>query len=155
MKIGWIALLGDHKLRGAARSRLEILNDIYLSAAAPQQAALGGLITAGESMRPQILSRVAGNYATLRKAMDGSGGCRVLPCEGGWNAVVKLPGGLGDEECAAGLLDEAGVYCYPGYFFDFEEDDVIVVSLLPEPAEFAEGIDAAAGWIGGSASGQG
>jgi hypothetical protein len=60
---------------------------------------------------------------------------------------VRLPGGLGDEECAVGVLDEAGVYCYPGFFFDFEEDDVMVVSLLPPAEEFTAGAAAMAGWI--------
>lgn len=147
VKIGWIALRGDHKLRVAARSRLEILNDVYLSAGTPAQAALGELIAAGAEVRAEILARVTGNYAALRGALDGFAGCRVLPCEGGWNAVVRLPAGLGDEECAAGALDEAGVYCYPGYFFDFEEDDVIVVSLLPQAEEFSEGVAKLAEWL--------
>jgi alanine-synthesizing transaminase len=148
VKIGWIALRGDNKLRSAARSRLEILNDVYLSAGTPAQAALPELIGAGAEVRPQIMERVKGNYAALRSSLDGIAGCRVLPCEGGWNAVVRLPGGLGDEECAVGVLDEAGVYCYPGFFFDFEEDDVMVVSLLPPADEFSEGVAVMAGWIG-------
>lgn len=148
VKIGWIALRGDHKLRAAARSRLEILNDVYLSAGTPAQAALPELIAAGAEVRAEILGRVTGNYATLRGALDGVAGCSVLPCEGGWNTVVRLPAGLGDEECAAGVLDEAGVYCYPGFFFDFEEDDVMVVSLLPPAEEFGEGVAAMSGWIG-------
>jgi alanine-synthesizing transaminase len=147
VKIGWIALRGDHKLRVAARSRLEILNDVYLSAGTPAQAALPELIDAGALVRPEILARVTANYAALRSSLDGVAGCRVLPCEGGWNAVVRLPGGLGDEECAVGVLDEAGVYCYPGFFFDFEEDDVMVVSLLPPAEEFTAGAAAMAGWI--------
>jgi aspartate/methionine/tyrosine aminotransferase len=147
VKIGWIALRGDNKLRSAARSRLEILNDVYLSAGTPAQAAVQELIVAGAEVRPQIMERVKGNYAALRNALDGIAGCRVLPCEGGWNAVVQLPGGLGDEECAVGLLDEAGVYCYPGFFFDFEEDDVLVVSLLQRAEEFLEGVVKIAGWI--------
>ena len=49
------------------------------------------------------------------------------------------------------IYSEAGVYCYPGYFFDFEEDDVVVVSLLPPAEEFRDGVDAMAGWIGANA----
>jgi aspartate/methionine/tyrosine aminotransferase len=155
VKLGWIALQGDHKLRVAARSRLEVLNDVFLSAGTPAQVALPELIDAGAGVRSQILERMTGNYAALRTALDGVAGCQVLPCEGGWNAVVRLPGGLGDEECAVGLLDEAGVYCYPGFFFDFEEDDVMVVSLLPPAGEFSEGAAAMAGWIGANSGRQG
>ena len=151
VKVGWIALRGEPKLLAAARSRLEILNDIYLSVNTPAQAALPELLAAGATVRAEIRERTAGNFAQLVKTLDGASGCSVLPCESGWNAVVRLPGGLGDEECAQGLLDETGVYCYPGYFFDFEEDDVVVVSLLPPPEEFRDGVNAMAGWIGANA----
>ncbi len=147
VKVGWIALRGEGKLLAAARSRLEILNDIYLSVNTPAQAAFPKLLEAGATVRREIRKRTAENLGLLGKTLDGASGCSVLPCEGGWNAVLRLPGGLGDEECAQGLLDEAGVYCYPGYFFDFEEDDVVVVSLLPPPEEFRDGVNAMAGWI--------
>lgn len=152
MKIGWIAVRGNRKPRLEARSRLEILNDMFLSANTPAQAGLGKLLEAGASVRDGIRKRTADNLALLRESLDGVAGCRVLPCDGGWNAVVRLPGGLGDEECATGLLDETGVYCYPGYFFDFEEDDVIVVSLLPAREEFTEGMALMTEWISGAAA---
>ncbi len=155
MKLGWIALRGDRKIRLEARSRLEILNDMFLSANTPAQAGLGKLLEAGASVRDRIRKRTSDNLSLLRESLDGVAGCRVLPCDGGWNAVVRLPGGLGDEECAAGLLDESGVYCYPGYFFDFEEDDVIVVSLLPSKEEFTEGIALMTEWISGAAATRG
>jgi alanine-synthesizing transaminase len=32
------------------------------------------------------------------------------------------------------------VAVYPGYFFDFPSDGTLVLSLLPEPDTFAEGV---------------
>jgi hypothetical protein len=32
------------------------------------------------------------------------------------------------------------VLIHPGYFFDFATDDFLVLSLLPEPEAFAEGV---------------
>jgi hypothetical protein len=37
-------------------------------------------------------------------------------------------------------LREKHVLVQPGFFFDFEEDGWIVISLLQEPAFFAEGL---------------
>jgi alanine-synthesizing transaminase len=147
MKIGWIAIGGEPSLRSAARSKLEILNDIYLSANTPAMAALPELLDAGIGVRAEIVERISANFTRLKQLLDGVAGCSVLPAEGGWNAVVRLPGGIGDGECAEGLLDEAGVYCYPGYFFNFEEEDVVVVSLLPRQEVFTEGVTEMAGWI--------
>ena len=39
------------------------------------------------------------------------------------------------------LLGEHGVLVQPGYFFDFESEAFLVVSLLTEPETFAEGIE--------------
>jgi hypothetical protein len=35
---------------------------------------------------------------------------------------------------------EEGVLVHPGYFYDFDEDGVVVVSLLPDPGVFAQGV---------------
>lgn len=149
VKLGWIVVLGGKDPVAEASSRLEILNDIYLSAGTPAQAGLAELLEAGGSVRRQIRERIGANFAALREGLDGIAGCRVLPCSGGWNVVVRLPAGREDEEFSEGLLDEAGVYCHPGYFFDFGEENVIVVSLLPPPTEFTAGLRAIGEYLRG------
>jgi hypothetical protein len=46
---------------------------------------------------------------------------------------------VGEEELALALLRRDGVAVHPGYFFDFPRDGVLVLSLLPEPAQFRAG----------------
>jgi len=140
MKIGWIAVTGGGPSAADATSRLEILNDTYLSANTPAQAALPDLLAAGDLVRPRILERVRNNLSLLREVLGAVPGCVVLPVDGGWNAVVRLPGGISDAECTESLLREDGVYCYPGYFFDFDEDNVIILSLIVPSVEFGEGV---------------
>ena len=38
------------------------------------------------------------------------------------------------------LLEERDVLVHPGYFFDFPREAHLVLSLLPEPPVFAEGV---------------
>ena len=38
------------------------------------------------------------------------------------------------------MIREDGVVVHPGYFFDFEGDGFLVLSLLPETALFGEGV---------------
>ena len=45
-----------------------------------------------------------------------------------------------EEEWALALLEGSGVLVQPGYFYDFESEAFLVVSLLTEPGVFAEGI---------------
>jgi aspartate/methionine/tyrosine aminotransferase len=45
-----------------------------------------------------------------------------------------------DEDWALRLLEEDGVLVQPGYFFDLTLGATLVLSLLPEPAVFWEGV---------------
>ena len=47
---------------------------------------------------------------------------------------------LDDEDFAMRLLEERSVAVHPGYLFDFPGDGYLVLSLLPEPSTFAEGV---------------
>ena len=76
----------------------------------------------------------------LRAELAGRTDLELLEPEGGWSAVVRFSRPVPDEELALELLECAGVLVNPGYFFDFATDDFLVVSLLPEPGRFAEGV---------------
>jgi hypothetical protein len=45
-----------------------------------------------------------------------------------------------EEEWVLTLLSEAGVLVHPGYFFDFPAPTYLVLSLLPRPEVFREGV---------------
>ena len=68
-----------------------------------------------------------------------SASAQVLPVEGGWSAVIRVPRVMSDDELALALLDR-GVVVQPGYFFDFASDGYIVVSLLTNEDVFGAGI---------------
>jgi len=95
----------------------------------PVQWALPGLLRA--SVHRAILERVRENLAQVPEA---------LRVEGGWCAILRMPGERTDEEWAGYLLEERGVLTQPGYFFDLDGGPYLVVSLLTEPGTFAEGM---------------
>jgi aspartate/methionine/tyrosine aminotransferase len=64
----------------------------------------------------------------------------VLPVEGGWSAVMQVPQLRSEEALVLELLDKDDVLVHPGYFFDFEREAFLVVSLLGDPALFDRGI---------------
>jgi alanine-synthesizing transaminase len=138
LKLGWIVAGG----RDAARSvaALELVADTYLSVATPVQAALGELLALGLEVRAAIAARVAANRACLLTALPPASGCTLLPAEGGWSAILRLPASLSDEAWAAGLATDAGVLVQPGYFFDLRGGTFLVLSLLPAPDLFAAAI---------------
>jgi aspartate/methionine/tyrosine aminotransferase len=106
--------------------------DTFLSVNAPAQNALGAWLERKDAFTAEVLERVKQNFKTLR---DAAGPALEAP-EGGWYAVVPLPGGLTDEDAALRLLEEKNVLVHPGHFFELSREG-LVVSLLPEPALFA------------------
>ena len=138
LKLGWIVAGG----RDAARSvaALELIADTYLSVATPVQAALGELLALGAEVRAAIAARVAENRARLLAALPPESGCTLLPTEGGWSAILRVPASRSDEAWAAALATEAGVLVQPGYFFDLRGGTFLVLSLLPASDLFAAAI---------------
>jgi len=137
MKLGWIALNGRD--REQAMDALELIADTYLSVSTPAQVALPRLLELSGSILNEIRERTASNLARLRQAIHGSA-ATLLRTEGGWYAVLQVPRTRTEEEWTLKLLDESRVLVQPGFFFDFETEAYLVVSLLPEPATFAEGV---------------
>jgi alanine-synthesizing transaminase len=135
LKLGWIAAAGpgaDEAVR-----RLELIADTYLSVSSPVQLAAPELIAGRDTFQAAVQERLARNRAALAAARPAGAPWNVLRAEGGWSEVLSVPRSRSEEEWALALLD-AGVLVHPGYFFDFPSGAHLVLSLLPEPAAFAE-----------------
>jgi alanine-synthesizing transaminase len=139
MKLGWMAVSGPEGRKGEALSRLEIVGDTFLSVNTPVQVALPQFFEIGNSVRAGIRNRVSGNRLTLEQLGGRYSPWTLFGSEGGWNAIIQVPRTKTGEEWALSLLGDVGVYTHPGYFFEFQEDNVLVLSLLARPTEFREG----------------
>jgi hypothetical protein len=134
MKLGWIVAGGpDHE---PAMERLEWIADSYLSVSTPIQLALPQLL----KLRAPIRERTASNLAALRHRAAGST-VNVLNVEGGWYAVLQVPRTRSEEEWVLALLRDRDVLVQPGFFYDFETEAFLLVSLLTPPDVFAAGIE--------------
>jgi aspartate/methionine/tyrosine aminotransferase len=88
----------------------------------------------------QVMARVRKNLAELDRQLGGQKSCARLELEGGWYAVLRVPATRGDKDLAIELLTQKDVYVHPGHFFDFPGEGYLVVSLITDEQEFAEGI---------------
>jgi alanine-synthesizing transaminase len=141
IKLGWMAAAGPAPLVDAALARLEVVADAYLSVSTPVQIAAGALIARGGETREQIRARVAENYRELGALVREHPACTLLRVEGGWSAVVQVPAVRSEEALVLTLLEQDHVLVHPGYFFDFPNEAFLVLSLLPEPRLFRDGVD--------------
>jgi|SRR5579872_334577 len=139
MKLGWIVVSGPQTERNEAYERLELISDTYLSVGTPVQSAAAALLGARASIQDQIRRRTAANLALLRERMR-STPFGLLDVEGGWYAIVQAPRIRSEEVWVLELLRRHDVLVQPGFFFDFDREAYLVVSLLTPEAVFSEGL---------------
>ena len=135
LKLGWMAFYAPREKFEEIRAALEFVEDAYLSVSSPAQSLARPTLAASAAYESRIRERLLQNWNTLREAFPSKYCPEVL---GGWYAVVRL--GEDDEELTLRLLREKHVLVQPGFFFDFDEDGWVVISLLQEPAQFKEAI---------------
>jgi len=140
MKLGWIAVSGPDRLVAEALSKLELICDTYLNVATPVQVAAASLIEAGASIRAEIRARVSTNLATCRALAATRADITMLEPDAGWCVVLQVPATESEEHMVLRLLEARHVLVHPGYFFDFPTEAFLVLSLLPAPDVFAEGV---------------
>jgi aspartate/methionine/tyrosine aminotransferase len=139
MKLGWIVVSGPAEQRTEAYSRLELIADTYLSVGTPVQLAAGNLIEARHEVQKQIRMRTSKNLALLRARLQ-STAFGLLDVEGGWYAILQAPKIRTEEEWVLELLRRENVLVQPGFFYDFDREAFLVLSLLTPENVFEEGL---------------
>jgi len=127
MKLAWMVVNGPDELRNEANTRLELIADTFLSVGTPIQHALPKLLKFKDVIQDQIRARTRENLASLRRT-----GLRVLNVEGGWYGTVQVSRTRTEEEWVLFLLAEFDTLTQPGYFYDFDSEAFLVMSLLHE-----------------------
>jgi len=139
LKLGWIRVSGPSQKKAAALSALELIADNFLSVGTPVQIALPELLTVGAKIREAILLRIRANDALLRRMTADTPSVSLLPVEGGWSAVLRVPSTRSDDDLAIELLSQ-GVLVQPGHYFDFPAEGFLVLSLLTRPEDLETGV---------------
>ncbi|MBC7928384.1 MAG: pyridoxal phosphate-dependent aminotransferase [Bryobacteraceae bacterium] len=129
LKLGWIAVNDPAYLPG-----LELIADTFLSVGSPVQHALPALLDTRFEMQRQIRERTRANLGFLRSLRP-----RLLEPEAGWSAVIQVSPERTEEEWVLHLLTRHSVLVHPGYFYDFESEAFLVLSLLTNQKVFQEG----------------
>jgi len=144
MKVAWILAAGPPTTVTAALRGLETIADTYLSVTTPSQAALPGLLAAGEPRRQVLRARLRENRATACDILKQTP-VSVLPVEAGWSQLLKLPSLpsqelAADEDWALATLRRQHTLFHPGFFFDLVSGPFLVASLISEPATWTAGL---------------
>jgi len=140
MKLSWMIISGPKSLVEKAQARLEIIGDTYLSVGTPTQNSLERWFQCKDAIQKGIRQRIQHNLDFLQLQVKESLNCELLNIEGGWYAVLKIPE-INEEQWVLELLKNDHVFVHPGYFFDFDSEGYIILSLLPVCDTFKKGIN--------------
>jgi aspartate/methionine/tyrosine aminotransferase len=140
LKLGWVALSGEPERVDVATKRLVMIGDTYLSVNTPVQAGLGSIIESSTALTEEICKRAASNHRAIGDRLRGTP-ITLLTAQGGWNAILRMPGHRTDDEWALHLLAKSCVLSYPGHFFDLEGGVFLVVSLIVQEQKTVDYLD--------------
>jgi alanine-synthesizing transaminase len=141
LKLGWIAVSGPKDLVSRAKERLALITDAFLTVGSGAQLALPALLRHRRQFQDQVRCRLSDNYRYLATMLAAGSGPQLLERQGGWYAVIRHHLDTDDDEdLVCRLLSETGVLVHPGYFYDFQHNGCLVLSLLPLPAIFRSGV---------------
>ena len=140
LKLAWIVVDGPRRAVAPALRALDFVNDAYLSVATPVQLAAARLLEEGDAVATRIAERVRRNRATLGRRIAAQPVHSLLRTGGGWYAVVQVPATQSEETLVLDLIEHDRVVVHPGYLYDFPHEAFVVLSLLPEPRRFEDGV---------------
>ena len=87
------------------------------------------------------MSRVQENRQWLQAQLnERAPSISLLSLQGGWCATLRILAVKSEEEWVLEFLREDHVLVYPGYFFDFDREAYIILSLLPPAPIFQEAV---------------
>jgi len=141
MKLSWIVMSGPQGLVEKSQERMEVIADTFLSVNTPAQNALNQWLPLREGIQKEIIIRLKQNLEFIQKQAALTSSCQLLKSEGGWYVILKIPTTRTEEEWALKFLNKYHVFVHPGYFFDFQKEAYIVISLLPPHNVFQEGVE--------------
>ena len=134
LKLGWIRLSGPYSQMQQTAEALDEIADAYLSVNTPVALVLPDLLDLADSSIARITTRLTTNLATARTIF---GNTRIRTTYGGWMMLLDVPPLMDADDLCIALMDRAGLYVHPGYFYDLP-DSTLALSLLPEPPVFEE-----------------
>lgn len=134
LKLGWIRLSGPRSLKQEAARALDEIADTYLSVNSPVYLALPQLLNLADSTAARITARLRANLASAKEVFRD---LRIRTIGGGWMMLLDVPPLLSADELVIALMERAGLYVHPGYFYDLP-DSTLALSLLPEQGVFRE-----------------
>jgi len=122
---------GPAPQRDEALHALELIADTFLSVSTPVQAAAARLLRDGTAVRTAIQQRLLANVTAAKRLVAEYPACNLLPVEGGWSLLVRVPASRSEEQIVLNLLEPVRIAL--GVDEDFRLGHVEVEAAVRHP----------------------
>jgi len=139
LKLSWIYLNAPSDIRSRIFGALEIVADTYLSVSTQTIEITPKVLQDCQPIQKAINERIKKNYAFMKRAFTEIREVEVCRYCAGWYGIIKINEFIEEEDFTYKLLSETGVYVHPGYFYDFQKSNFLVLSLIVEEDIFQKG----------------
>lgn len=134
-KLSWIVYHIEDTFKKSLEGALDYVLDAYLSVSEMSQKIAEKLLVNSLDYQKSVQDRLQCNRKILFQYFSPEN----ISAESGWYASLYFSD-TEDDVLTLQLLRELRILVLPGFFFDFQEDGWIVVSLLTEPELFEKSI---------------
>lgn len=140
LKISWIGVTGP----GAEKylDELELSVDTLLACNQMSQAMLPSIIAKGEHFLGSYRKHLEQNRNLACRILSRSAHITFMEPRGGCYLFARIHGYPGtDEDFVVELMERAGIYVHPGYFYDYEKGLHVLVSFVMEATLLQETLE--------------
>ncbi|MCW1970717.1 MAG: pyridoxal phosphate-dependent aminotransferase [Anaerolineae bacterium] len=138
LKLGWIALNPPAAAQFA--ERLELINDTFLSANSLTQFMLPALFEHGMGFVSDMRRHINANLRMALAQLRTCARLKVHTPDGGYYLFPEVRDWHGSADDLILHLLDAGVFVYPGYFYNCNDGHHLMISCLTAPDQLAEGL---------------
>lgn len=129
-KIAWILFSGSHEFKEKIKPYLEIICDTYLSVSTPSQILVKNLLNKEVSRQKYIKKIIRLNLKEIKKITNSGNSLNPIVIDFGWYLPIKVVTPISIDAFTEYLCKEMNVKVYSGKLFNFDEEKIIVISLL-------------------------
>lgn len=140
LKLSWIAATGPSA--AGYLQELELSVDTLLACSQISQAMLPSVMAKGESFLQSQQKRIEQNKSLACRILCKSPNITFVEPQGGFYLFAEIRNFNGtDEDFVVNMMERAGIFVHPGYFYDYEKGLHVLVSFVMEAGKLSETLE--------------
>lgn len=133
LKLSWVVITGPDDKKYI--DQFERSADAFLACNQISQSMLPTIINKGETFLKKFQKHIIANRNLATQILSRCKAVSFHKPTGGFYLFAKIKGlKITDEDFVIRLLKKENIFVHPGYYYDYDKELYVLISLLPQPA---------------------